>query len=95
MPATVRSIEIEPVAQGRVWLGSQAKDNGLVDELGGLDTALDAVRKKANIGAGEQVSVVIYPPRRSILDILMRRSQEDVLESKLAQVFGRCRSAPG
>jgi protease-4 len=80
--------QIEPVAQGRVWLGSQAKDNGLVDQVGGLDTALDAVRKKANIGAAEQVSVVIYPARRSILEILMHRSQEDALESKLAQVFG-------
>ncbi|MDQ1474078.1 MAG: protease, partial [Bryobacterales bacterium] len=32
--------EIEPVAQGRVWLGDQAKANGLVDELGGIDRAL-------------------------------------------------------
>jgi protease-4 len=80
--------DIEPVAQGRVWLGSQAKDHGLVDQLGGLDTALDAVRKKANIPAGAPVSVVSYPARRSILDILMRRSQDDMLESKLAHVFG-------
>ena len=29
--------QIEPLAQGRVWLGAQAKQNGLVDELGGLD----------------------------------------------------------
>jgi protease-4 len=27
--------EIEPLAQGRVWLGSQAKENGLIDQLGG------------------------------------------------------------
>ncbi len=80
--------EIDPVAQGRVWLGSQAKDHGLVDELGGLETAVAAVRKKANIGAGEQVTIVTYPPRRSILEVLMRRSQEDMLETKLAQVFG-------
>jgi protease-4 len=81
--------EIDPVAQGRVWLGSQAKDHGLVDQLGGLDTAVEALRKKANIPAGEQVSISIYPARRSILDILMRRSQEDMLEAKLTQVFGR------
>ena len=80
--------EIDPVAQGRVWLGSQAKDHGLVDQLGGLDTAIDAIRKKANLGAGEQVSIVVYPGRRSIFDLLMHRSQEDMLETKLAQVFG-------
>src|SRR6185295_16736685 len=37
--------QIEPLAQGRVWLGSQAKANGLVDELGGLDRALDLVKE--------------------------------------------------
>jgi protease-4 len=82
--------EIEPVAQGRVWLGSQAKANGLVDELGGLDTAIDLVKKKANIPAAEQVSVITYPARHSILDVIMRRSQDDdAIESELARVLGR------
>jgi len=79
--------EIEPVAQGRVWLGSQAKPRGLVDELGGLDTAIEMVKKKANIPASERVTVITYPPRRSVLDMLLRRSQEDMLDSKLRQVF--------
>ena len=81
--------DIEPLAQGRVWLGSQAKARGLVDELGGLDSAIDLVKKKAHIPAGERVSLVMYPPRRSLLDIVMRRPQDDMLESKLAQAFGR------
>ena len=46
--------DIEPLAQGRVWLGDQAKANGLVDELGGIDRALDMVRRKAGIPAGNQ-----------------------------------------
>jgi protease-4 len=81
--------EIEPLAQGRVWLGSQAKARGLVDELGGFDTAIELVKKKAHIPAGERVSLVMYPARRSLLDMVMRRPQEDMLESKLAQAFGR------
>jgi len=81
--------EIEPVAQGRVWLGSQAKTKGLVDELGGLDTAIELVKTKAGIPATEQVSVVMYPARRTLFDVLMKRSQEDVLESQLSSVFGR------
>jgi protease-4 len=81
--------DIEPLAQGRVWMGSQARARGLVDELGGLDTAIELVKKKAHIPAGERVSLVMYPPRRSLLDIVMRRPQDDVLESKLAQAFGR------
>ena len=80
--------DIEPLALGRVWLGSQAKSNGLVDELGGLDTAIALVKAKAKIPASEQVNVVVYPGRRSILDMLLHRSTDDALESKLAQVFG-------
>ena len=80
--------EIEPLAQGRVWLGSQAKDNGLVDELGGLDTAIAMVKAKAKIPASEQVNVAMYPGRRSLIDMLLHRSTDDALESKLAQVFG-------
>jgi len=79
--------EIEPVSQGRVWLGSQAKTRGLVDQLGGLDDAIDLVKKRARIPADEKVTIVPYPPRRSILDLLFKRSQPDLLESKLAEAF--------
>ena len=81
--------EIEPLAQGRVWLGSQAKPRGLVDELGGLDAALAVLKKKAGIPAAENVSLVPYPPRRTILDLLLKRSQDDsTVEAKLRPVFG-------
>src|SRR5476649_866232 len=81
--------DIEPLSQGRVWMGDQAKANGLVDEVGGLDTALDLAKRKANIPAAENVTVVTYPARRNFLDILMRKSSGDMLESRLTQVFGR------
>jgi len=81
--------DIEPVAQGRVWLGSQAKPRGLVDELGGLSTAIDLVKQRAKIPASEQVSLMVYPPKRTIFDLLTKKSQDDMLEVKLAQVFGK------
>jgi len=85
-----RSFEqIEPVAQGRVWLGSQAQSRGLVDELGGLDAAISVLKKKTGTPAGESVSLVMYPSRRSLLDLLMRHSGEDVLEAKIHSVLGR------
>lgn len=40
---------IDAVAQGRVWLGTQAKEHGLVDELGGIDRALERMRQRAQI----------------------------------------------
>lgn len=79
--------EIEPLAQGRVWLGSEAKARGLVDELGGLDMAIALVKKRANIPPTEPVTLVMYPARRSLLDLLFRRPQPDGLESRLGAAF--------
>jgi protease-4 len=47
--------QIEPVAQGRVWSGAAAHGAGLVDTLGGLDTALARARARAGLGPDEGV----------------------------------------
>lgn len=75
--------QIEPLAQGRVWLGSQAKQNGLVDELGGLDRAVELVKQRAKIAQGEKVTLVPYPARRSLLDVVLSRPSEGAAEAKL------------
>ncbi|MBW8484444.1 signal peptide peptidase SppA [Actinomadura parmotrematis] len=46
---------VHDLARGRVWTGADARDNGLVDELGGLDTALDLARKRAGLPADAPV----------------------------------------
>jgi len=61
---------VEQLAQGRVWMGDQAKGNGLVDELGGLDRAVEMIKAKSGIAAGNKVSLVVYPPKRSLLETL-------------------------
>ncbi len=78
--------DVEPIAQGRVWLGSQAKAKGLVDDLGGFDRAIELVKQKARIPASEKVSLVLYPPRRSIFEVLFGRSSEDILQSRLGSL---------
>lgn len=50
--------DVHAVAQGRVWTGAQARQKGLVDELGGLDTALRLARSRAGIDASAPVRVV-------------------------------------
>jgi protease-4 len=50
--------QIEAVAQGRVWDGSQAKERGLVDKLGGLDDAIAAAAARAKLGTDYQVRYV-------------------------------------
>jgi protease IV len=81
--------EIEPLAQGRVWLGAQAKQNGLVDELGGLDRAVEMIKQRAKIAASEKVALVTYPPRRSLFDLLVNRSNESEVETKLRALTGK------
>jgi protease IV len=62
--------QIHAVAQGRVWTGRQALEHGLVDALGGLDTAVAMAKEKAKIPADEDVQLVVYPERRSFFDAL-------------------------
>jgi len=61
---------LDAVAQGRVWTGAQAREHGLVDELGGLDVAIGLAKQRANIDADEDVELVVYRPRRTIYDLL-------------------------
>src|SRR5262245_38014303 len=62
--------KIDTLAQGRVWTGRQAKQNGLVDQLGGLDEAIAAAKQRAKIPADSGVEIVVYPPRKSFYEIL-------------------------
>lgn len=69
--ANGRDIPIERVkeiAKGRVWTGIQAKEIGLVDELGGIMTAIDAAKKLAEIDVDEDVKIKIFPRQKSIED---------------------------
>jgi protease-4 len=80
--------QIEPLAQGRVWLGAQAKLNGLVDELGGLDKAVEMVRKKANIAASDKITLVPYPGKRSVFDSIFNRSDDSAaIELKIEKAL--------
>jgi protease-4 len=62
--------QIDMVAQGRVWTGQQAREHGLVDMLGGLDTAVAVAKERAKIPADEEVELVAYPPRRNFYEAL-------------------------
>lgn len=56
---------VEAVARGRVWTGAQALERGLVDELGGLDAALDYAR------GGAEMRVDVFPRPLSGFEQLM------------------------
>ncbi len=62
--------QIDAVAQGRVWTGRQARDVGLVDELGGLDRALVIAKQRAGLAGDAAINVVVYPPRKTLFEVL-------------------------
>jgi len=66
--------EAEKLAHGRVWTGRQAKANGLVDELGGLDRAVTIAKGLAGIPEEEQVSLCHYPEKKGWLNMFFSRS---------------------
>lgn len=62
--------EIDRIAQGRVWTGSQAKSRGLVDEIGGLDRAIAIAKQRAKLDARVDVPLVVYPQKRGFFEVL-------------------------
>ncbi len=72
--------EIDEIAQGRIWTGKQAKELGLVDELGGLDTALSIAKKQAGLVEDDKYSIIVLPEQKNFFEQMM----ESVLNEEAA-----------
>jgi protease-4 len=59
---------VQEIAQGRVWSGIEAKQLGLVDEIGGLGSAIAYAAKKASLGA--HYRVMEYPRRKQLAELI-------------------------
>jgi protease-4 len=62
--------KVDAIARGRVWTGRQAHELGLVDELGGLDTAIRIAKERAKLDPKRDVPLLVYPPKRGLFDVL-------------------------
>jgi protease IV len=80
--------KIDAIGQGRVWTGRQAKEIGLVDELGGLDRAVALAKQRAKIAQDTEVELVIYPPKKSFYDLLRDPLGNSDSSSTLASLLG-------
>lgn len=65
--------QLDALAQGRVWTGQQAKTNGLVDELGGLDRAVAIAKERAKIDPKASVELVTYPRAKGFVQLVSER----------------------
>ena len=83
--------EIKAIAEGRVWTGAKAKELGLVDELGGLDRALEIAIAKAGL---EAYTVLSYPGKQSFFEALMDTNpggyiQSHILKGKIGEIYSQ------
>lgn len=83
---------VDRVARGRVWTGADARERGLVDELGGFRTALRRAKILAGLDEDNDVRLVTYPGG-SLLDMLRPRASSQPAAASvpdaLAALLGR------
>lgn len=78
--------DLKKIAEGRVWSGAMAKDIKLVDELGGLDCAIE---KAAELSGIADYKLAAYPKKVDfITSIISNAKPERYINSKLENTFG-------
>jgi protease IV len=77
--------EVNTLGQGRVWTGTQAKQNGLIDEFGGLERAIDIAKELAGLPADKDVRRVVFPAPRPYLEELFGSDEDSELQAEKAQ----------
>ena len=77
--------DVNSIAQGRVWTGTQAKANGLVDEFGGLEKAIDIAKELATLPADKDVKRVVFPAPRPLLETLFGGDDKAQTKAEQAQ----------
>jgi protease IV len=80
---------VRKIASGRVWTGNQAKERGLVDVLGGLNTTIEIAAAK--IGAESDYRVVYYPEKKpwfeEFLNTFTDKVQTKILQAQLGELY--------
>ncbi len=74
--------ELVKLAGGRIWTGRQAKENGLIDELGSLEDAIAAARAMTDMPADKEPELLLLPRAKSFFDTFL----EDKLGSRMSAV---------
>ncbi len=65
--------DVHAVAKGRIWTGEDAKAHGLIDELGGLKTAMRLIREALELEADESLNLVVFPKEKTLIEQVMEK----------------------
>lgn len=80
--------QLESLAGGHIWTGRQAKANGLIDELGTLDAAIEAA-KDASGNKGMEMELLVLPKPRSFLSGLIEKGADEQMQVSAAKALIR------
>ncbi len=83
--------QTEMVARGRIWSGSAAAANGLVDALGGMARAIELAREKAQFAPGEDHRIALYTASHGLMGLrrmLAPTAESYFLTGPLARLTG-------
>ncbi len=82
--------EVDAMAEGRVFTGQQALGKGLVDAIGGFDTAVEMARQEAGLASGEEVTLVDFPKVLPWWEqVLNRKKQEEASVRGMTETLQR------
>lgn len=81
--------DLERQAGGRIFTGNQAKDRRLIDELGGITTALNLIKKELEIPEAENLDMILFPKTKSLLEIILEGDlvPRSLIQSQSFQAF--------
>jgi protease-4 len=74
--------DVDKIGKGRVWAGARAKELGLVDEIGGIDRAIEVAKQLAHIPANDSVHIVRLPEEKNFFQILLERDKDQFTDSR-------------
>ncbi len=86
--------QLEKLAGGRIWTGRQAKENGLIDELGTLEDAIVEAKKQAGMPEGKDVEILALPKARGLLETLMDLKGDSKMSSPELKALKLLRESP-
>jgi protease-4 len=81
--------DVDKIGRGHVWTGKQAKELGLVDELGDFDRALEVAKQLAKIDPKETVTIVRYPEEKTFWQTIFSTGEAD--STKMVAAAARIR----
>ena len=81
--------ELKKIAEGRVWSGSMAKDLKLVDQLGGLNEAIEKAAELSGLSATGNYKIASYPKKVDVFTAIISNAKpERYFNSKIKESFG-------